>query len=250
MGRDGGVVGEEELALGAEGAERGVAVVVGLEEELDLEDRGGVDDGAEQRLDAAVAAEAVDALPGRQVPGRDEALGLELAVGEEVLARHGEEVRLALEAVALVELGAAEARVLQHPAVVGLLAGPGGEQVRQVEELLLPGLLRVDLGLEAGVGGVHEARLRRVRRHHQDAHAEVEEPVAQAVPLADGEGAVDAAPRAPAGAGVRVGAALHAEVGGVAHQHRATPAQGSGIPGGRAGWAPSAFSRCAWGTVQ
>ena len=65
--------------------------------------------------------------------------------------------------------------------------------------------------------------------------------------------AIDAALRAPPGARVRVGAALDAEVGGVAHQDPAlrADAHGRGIPGGRAlSSKPASLSRCAWATVQ
>ena len=124
-----------------------------------------------------------------------------------------------------------------------------------MEEALGERLLGVHVAHEAGVGRVDEAGLGRIRRHHQHAHPELAQDVAQALPLADGELAVDAAARAPARARVGVGAALHAEVGRVAHQDaapkRASLTHGRGIPGGsEAGSKPPACSRWAWGKVQ
>ena len=91
---------------------------------------------ASSRLQARVAAEAVDAAPGRKRQGRDEALALEAAAGEDVGVAHRKEVGLALEAVTLVELGQRKPFRLQHAPVVGLLAGPGRQQVGQEEGLV------------------------------------------------------------------------------------------------------------------
>src|SRR4029450_5898475 len=71
--------GEQMLALRAERAERRVAVVVRLEDELDADHRARCDERREERLHLCVGAEAVAALPRRDADARDESLLLELA---------------------------------------------------------------------------------------------------------------------------------------------------------------------------
>jgi len=231
-----------------------------LKDELDADDSPGRHDLGEARLHGGVGAEAVDALPRRKADARHEALALQVAVREDVVVADREEVRLALEAEAGVDLGEGEAGARKDAAVVGLLPGARRQQVREVEGLLLDRKLGVHVREEARVRGVDEPGLQRVGRHHQHAHAEVAELVAQAMPLPDRELAVDAPARTEPGARVRVRAALHAEVRRVAHQHAALPAaeggrgrraHGRGIPGGSAaGSKPPACSRCDCGNEQ
>jgi hypothetical protein len=182
-----------------------------------------------------------------------------------------EEVGFTLEAVAIVDGRGGNAGGGEDTLVVGLFTCAGREQVGEVETTRGSGALRVDILHEASVGGVDEAGLRRVRRDDEDAHAEVLQYFAQAVPLTDGEGAVDAALRAPARARVWVGAASDTEMRRISHEHTSlrtslacgslrarfaglracSVAHGRGIPGGRVpGSKPSSLSRWAWGKVQ
>jgi len=233
-------------------------VVVGFEAEFEAEDLLGGDEGGEDLLDAGVGAEAVDALPRREREGGDEALALERAMGEKVTIAGGEEVGFALEAVAIVDGRGGNASCGEDAFVVGLFAGAGGQQVGEVEAAGGSCELGVDVLHEAGIGGVDEAGLRRIRRDDEDAYAEVLQYVAQAVPLADGEGAVDAALRAPARARVGVGAASDTEMRRIPHEHAplrarfaCSAAHGRGTPGGSvSGSNPSSLSRWAWGKVQ
>src|SRR5262245_15104406 len=104
-GLEGGAPGEEEAAARAEGTQGGVAVVVSLQDELDAQDLApGPDDLLEQRLDARVGAEAVDALPGWDRERRHEALAQDAPVRQQHQVPGREEVGLALEAKGRVEL--------------------------------------------------------------------------------------------------------------------------------------------------
>ena len=78
-------------------------MVVRFERELERDDAPGRHERGEQGLGAHVGAEAVDALPGREGEGGDEALALEGAVRQQVHVAGGEEIGFAFHAEALVE---------------------------------------------------------------------------------------------------------------------------------------------------
>ncbi len=252
FGCDRGSPSEQVFALRAERTECGVAVVVRFEHQLDTQHRTRRDQRGQVRADARVGAEAVDPLPRRDSQARHEALILEASVRQQVHGAGREEISFALETQVLRNRGGAKARCAHDAVVVGALAGTRRDQVREMKELLEARLLGVERKQEARVGGIHQSGLSGVRRHDDDAQVVIPQRVAQAVPLRDGAIAIDAAPRAEPRARVRIGAALHREVGRIAHQHGATPvAHGRGIPGGKdAASKPPAYSRCDCGAVQ
>jgi hypothetical protein len=209
-GLERGDVGEEEAAPRAERTQACVAVVVALVDQPDAQHLA-VErvEGVDLVEAAELAAEAVDALPGRPGQARNEALAADRAVREEVDVAGREQVGLALEAAA--DGARAQAERLDRLAVRGLLGGARRGEVGQDE---------VVADAEARVGGIDEARSPGVGRDDLHAHAQVLEPVAQRVPLSEGELAVDLLAASVAVARVRVGAAHHREVGRIAHQHR------------------------------
>ncbi len=186
-----------------------------------------------------VAAEAVDALPGRPAQARHEALALDRAVREQVEVARREEVRLALEARA--DRARLEPERARRGGVRGLLPRPRGRQVREHEAPAEP---------EAGVRRIHEPWVRRVRRDHVHVQPQVQQAIAQRVPLPDGERAVDRLAASPAVARVRVRAAHDREVGGVAHEHHVPHCGGHGNPSHGVGGAGVSHSSDATGKVQ
>src|SRR4030095_4632817 len=98
----------------------------------------------QDRLHALVAAEAVDAPPGGQRERGHAALLLDAAEREQEEGAAREEVRLALEAVALVDGRDPEAGVGEHLPVVVALAGARGGQVGEGAGLLGDRLLGVE----------------------------------------------------------------------------------------------------------
>ncbi len=221
-------VDEQVLPLGAEGAERGVAVVVSLETQLQPRHGMGLHQALEQGRDPEVGAEAVDAPPGRPAEPGNEALPLDAAEGEQVAVSGGKEVGLSLHAKPGVDHPDAKAGGLEHASVVGLLAGAGGEQVGEIEGLLCERAGLVEPRQEAGIGGVDQPGMRGVWRHDEHAHLQIAERVLETMPLGDRPAAVHASSSSPAIAGMRVGSALDAEVCGVAHQHPSSDPVGHG----------------------
>ena len=133
-----------------------------------------------------------------------------------------EEVGLALHPEALVELLASGCR--RPPARGGSASrSPArvGSRLASTKRRSASGCSASTSSMMPAFAGYTRPGCCRIRRDDQHAHAELAQQVVQAPPLRDGERAVDAAPRPPARARVRVGAALHAEERRVAHQHPA-----------------------------
>ena len=158
---------------------------------------------------------------------RHEALVLDAAVREQVPLAGREEVGLALEAQVLrVELRAAEARRARARAG----SAPSRRRASAAGSERWKRLRRG--GFSASTSGAGSRRWRDTRGpagRDRRGTTITRTPRSRSTSRRRGHcsmraRAVDAAPRAPARARVRVRAALHAEVGRIAHQHRPAPA--------------------------
>jgi integrase len=251
LDRDSLPIREQKASPRAKGAERRVAVVVGFEGQLDADDALAAHDVLKQWLDTGIGAEAVDSFPGRDGQGGDEALGLDAAVGEEIEVAHREEVGLAFEAETLFDVEGGDACLAECPGVGGLFAGAGRQQIGEMEALLFCALRDIHVFHEARVGGVDASRPFCFRCYDEHPDAVILQGVTQTMPLLDGALAVDVSACAPARAGVGVGAALHAEVGGVTHQDGSHRGHWRGKPGGSvSGSRGASLSMWAWGVAQ
>ncbi len=219
------------LAPRSETAQDGVAMIVALVVERELQHRLRGDEGGQLRLFRGFRPESVHAAPGRKPQPRDKALPLDPSRREDERVSDREEVGLPLEAVPGEDRR--ESQLAQETPVDGHLGLSGRDEPgEQVETRVRRRLDR--LGEESGVCRIDETGAGGNRGDHEHAHAESVERARQGVPLRDRKIGAHPLPQAEEIARVRIGAPPDTEEVRSAHEdgpHGLRPGQGT--PGGR-----------------